>query len=65
MLARNGMTPTAIGALLTDEKVMLPSEVVGNSHTRKGTISRSWNRNTVGKMLQNITYLRARIKRQH
>ena len=57
MLARNGMNPTAIGALLTEERVLLPSEVVGNSHTRKGAISRGWNRNTVVKILQNITYL--------
>ena len=35
MLARNGKTPTEIGKILTDEKTLVPSEVVGNGHTRK------------------------------
>ena len=57
MLAKNGMTPTNIARLLTKEKVLLPSEVVGNNHLRKDGIARGWNRNTVNRILQNITYL--------
>ena len=57
MMARNGMTPTEIGKILTDEKVLVPSEVVGNAHVRKDGIKRGWNRNTVKRILQNITYL--------
>ncbi len=56
-LAKSGMTPTKIGELLTDEKIPVPSEVVGNDHTRQGAIKRGWNRNTVCKILQNVTYL--------
>ena len=57
MLARNGKTPTEIGKILTDEKVLVPSEVVGNAHVRKDGIKRGWNRNTVKRILQNVTYL--------
>ena len=57
MLARNGKTPTEIGKILTDEKTLVPSEVVGNGHTRKDGIKRGWNRNTVKRILQNVTYL--------
>ncbi len=57
MLARNGKTPTEIGKILTDEKTLVPSEVVGNGHTRKDGIKRAWNRNTVKRILQNVTYL--------
>lgn len=57
MMARNGMTPTEIGKILTDEKVLVPSEVVGNAHVRKDGIKRGWNRNTVKRILQNVTYL--------
>lgn len=56
-LAKTGMTPTAIGKILTDEKIPVPSKSVGNDHTRKGAIKRGWNRNTVVKILQNVTYL--------
>ena len=51
------MTPTDIGKILTDEKVLVPSEIVGNNHTRKNGIKRGWNRNTVKRILQNVTYL--------
>ena len=44
MLARNGKTPTEIGKLLTDERTLVPSEIVGNGHTRKDGIKRGWNR---------------------
>ena len=57
MLARNGKTPTEIGKILTDEKVLVPSEIIGNNHTRKNGIKRGWNRNTVKRILQNVTYL--------
>lgn len=57
MLARNGKTPTEIGKILTDEKTLVPSEIVGNGHTRKDGIKRGWNRNTVKRILQNVTYL--------
>lgn len=56
-LAKEGKTPTEIGKILTDEGIPVPSEVVGNNHTRKGAIRRGWNRNTVVKVLQNVTYL--------
>ena len=66
MLARNGMTSTNIAKLLINEKVIVPSEIVGNTHTRKDDeVKRGWNRNTVNRILQNITYLRACIKRQY
>ena len=57
MLARNGKTPTEIGKILTDERTLVPSEICGNAHTRKDGIKRGWNRNTVKKILQNVTYL--------
>ncbi len=31
--------------------------IVGNGHTRKDGIKRGWNRNTVKRILQNVTYL--------
>lgn len=57
MLARNGKTPTEIGKILTDERTLVPSEICGNGHIRKDGIKRGWNRNTVKKILQNVTYL--------
>ncbi len=56
-IAIEGKTPTEIGTILTDEGIPVPSEVVGNNHTRKGAVKRGWNRNTVVKVLQNETYL--------
>lgn len=56
-MAVEGKTPTEIGKILTDEGIPVPSEVVGNNHTRKGAVKRGWNRNTVVKVLQNETYL--------
>ena len=50
---------------MTDEHTIMPSEIIGNNHTRKGEIKRGWNRNTVNKILQNVTYLRVCIKRKH
>lgn len=57
MLSRNGMPSTEIAKILTNEKTIVPSEIVGNNHTRKDGIARGWNRNTVNRILQNITYL--------
>ncbi len=57
MLARNGNTPTQIGKILTQERIIVPSEICGNAHIRKDGIKRGWNRNTVKKILQNVTYL--------
>ena len=51
------MNPTEIGKILTDERTLVPSEIVGNAHTRKDGIKRGWNRNTVVRILQNVTYL--------
>ena len=56
-LARKGKTPAEIGKILTREKTLVPSEVVGNVHIRKNEIKRGWNRNTVKRILQNVTYL--------
>ena len=52
------MTPSDIAVKLSERKILLPSEVVGNSHTRnQSEIKRGWNRNTVIKILKNETYL--------
>ena len=56
-LSKNGELSTRIAKILTAEKTILPSEIVGNNHTRANGISRGWNRNTVNKILQNVTYL--------
>ena len=56
-LARSGKVPTEIGRILTKENTLVPSEVVGNSHIRKDEIKRGWNRNTVKRILTNVTYL--------
>ena len=42
---------------MTKNKVLLPSEVCGNTHTRTNAIRRGWNRNTINRILQNVTYL--------
>lgn len=57
-LAKDGKTPTEIARIMTEDKARLPSDVVGNTHTRsKSEIKRGWNRNTVKRILQNVTYL--------
>lgn len=57
-LARSGLTPTDIAVEMTKKNVRLPSEVVGNIHTRnQSEVKRGWNRNTVCKILKNETYL--------
>lgn len=56
--AKTGMTPSDIAVKLSARKIPLPSEVVGNVHTRnQSEIKRGWNRNTVIKILKNETYL--------
>ena len=56
MFARKGKTPTEISKILSMEKTLVPSEIVGNTHTRKDGINIAWNRNTVKRILQNVTY---------
>jgi len=65
LLSRTGMTSTNIAKILTAEKAIVPSEIVGNNHTRPDGISRGWNRNTINRILQNVTYLRACIEWQY
>ena len=57
MFARKGKTPTEISKILSTEKALVPSEIVGNTHTRKDENTIGWNRNTVKRILQNVTYL--------
>jgi hypothetical protein len=58
ILARNGMTLTNIAKLMTAENTPVPSEIVGNTHTRKiDEIKRGWNRNTITRILKNVVYL--------
>ena len=56
-LAKDGKTATQIANIMTNNKTLLPSEIVGNVHTRANEIKRGWNRNTVNRILQNVTYL--------
>lgn len=39
------------------KKFQFHQKYVGNNHTRKNGIKRGWNRNTVKRILQNVTYL--------
>ena len=39
------------------KKFQFHQKFVGNNHTRKNEIKRGWNRNTVKRILQNVTYL--------
>lgn len=39
------------------KKFQFHQKYVGNNHTRKDGIKRGWNRNTVKRILQNVTYL--------
>lgn len=56
-LAKSGRTATQIANQMTMARVLLPSEICGNTHTRSNAIKRGWNRNTVNRILQNVTYL--------
>lgn len=58
MMAREGMTPTAIARIMTQRKYPVPSDVVGNTHTRNvNEVKGGWNRNAIKRILQNMTYL--------
>ncbi len=57
MMARDGFTATQIAKKMNDNKALLPSEICGNNHTRKNAIRRGWNRNTVNRILKNVTYM--------
>ncbi len=57
-LAREGMTPTEIARIMTEKGNTVPSDVVGNTHTRNpNEVKRGWNRNAIKRILQNMTYL--------
>lgn len=57
-LAKGGMTPTEISRVMTKKKYPVPSDVVGNTHTRNpNEIKGGWNRNAIKRILQNMTYL--------
>lgn len=57
-LAKEGKTPTQIAKVMTDKKYKVPSDVVGNTHTRSSTeIKRGWNRNSIKRILTNQVYL--------
>lgn len=56
-MALKGKTSTQIANYMSKKKERLPSDVCGNTHIRKGEIKRGWNRNTVNRILKNITYL--------
>ena len=57
-LAKVGNTPTQIARIMTERKYPVPSDVVGNTHTRNpNEIKRGWNRNAVKRILQNMVYL--------
>ncbi len=56
--AKEGMTPTAIARIMTERKYPVPSDIVGNTHTRNANeVKRGWNRNAIKRILQNMTYL--------
>ena len=56
-MAKRGITPTDIAEKLSERGLKLPSEVIGNYHTRNNEIKRGWNRNTIVNILKNETYL--------
>ena len=56
-MAKRGTTPTDIAEHLSKRGLKLPSEVIGNVHTKSDEIKRGWNRNTVVNILRNETYL--------
>lgn len=55
---RMGTLPTEVAQYLNDRKVPVPSETVGNVHTRTvNEIKRAWNRTTVVRIARDKTYL--------
>lgn len=52
------MLPSKIASILTENKVPVPSQMVGNYHTRTANeVKRGWTRTSIVKILQNETYL--------
>lgn len=52
------MLPIRIAEILTKDKVPVPSEMVGNVHTRTANeIKRGWTRSSIVRILKNETYL--------
>ncbi len=57
LMAKEGKSCTQIAKEMSNRKVLLPSEIIGNNHIREGAIKRGWNRNTINRILRNVTYL--------
>jgi len=52
------MLPIRVAEILTNDKVPVPSEMVGNVHTRTANeIKRGWTRSSIIRILRNETYL--------
>lgn len=52
------MLPIRIAEILTKDKVPVPSEMIGNVHTRNANeIKRNWTRSSIVNILKNETYL--------
>lgn len=52
------MKPNEVAKILTQDKVPVPSEMVGNVHTRTANeIKRGWTRSSIVRILKNETYL--------
>ena len=57
-LSKEGMLPIKVAEILTNDKVPVPSEMVGNVHTRTANeIKRGWTRSSIVRILKNETYL--------
>lgn len=58
IMLRTGINPTDVAQWLNDHNIPVPSESVGNVHTRtKNEIKRRWNRTTVVRIARDRTYL--------
>lgn len=57
-MSREEILPTDVAQWLNDHNIPVPSESVGNVHTRKGNeIKRKWTRTTVVRIARDETYL--------
>lgn len=57
-MLREGILPTDVAQWMNDNNVPVPSESVGNVHTRtRNEIKRKWNRTTVVRIARDKTYL--------
>ena len=55
---RAGVLPTDVGQWLNDNNIAVPSESVGNTHTRTANeVKRQWNRTTIVRIARDETYL--------